>query len=86
MARYFSTIQGGPQNWIVLGYSFNDVYVKAMFLEVLKDQNFKHKLIIVHPHVKEIGTKFDGKQDNIIYIKAKFLRTQILTCFESQLP
>jgi hypothetical protein len=42
-----------------------------MFSEVLKDVNFRHKLIIVHPHVKEIGTKFDRKQDYIMYIKAK---------------
>jgi hypothetical protein len=42
-----------------------------MFLEVLKDPILKHKLIIVHPHVDEIVTKFDGKQDNIINIKAK---------------
>ncbi|MGB8934945.1 MAG: hypothetical protein WCC17_07550 [Candidatus Nitrosopolaris sp.] len=54
-----------------MGYSFNDEYVKAMFLEVLKDPKFKHKLIIVHPHVKEIATKFDGKQGSIIYKKAK---------------
>jgi hypothetical protein len=27
------------KNWIALGYSFNDEYVKAMFLEVLKDPN-----------------------------------------------
>ena len=69
--RQFKKDLKTAKNWIVLGYSFNDEYVKAMFLEVLKDANFKHKLIIVHPHVKEIGTKFDGKQDNIIYIKAK---------------
>jgi hypothetical protein len=69
--RQFKEDLKNAKNWIVLGYSFNDEYVKAMFLEVLKDANFKHKLIIVHPHVKEIGTKFDGKQDHIIYIKAK---------------
>jgi hypothetical protein len=43
----------------------------VLLLEVLKDPKFKHKLIIVHPHVKEIATKFDGKQGSIIYIKAK---------------
>ena len=69
--RQFKEDLKKDKNWIVLGYSFNDEYVKAMFLEVLKDPNLKHKLIIVHPHVDEIVTKFDGKQDNIIYITAK---------------
>jgi hypothetical protein len=69
--RQFKEDLKRAKNWIVLGYSFNDEYVKAMFLEVLKDPKFEHKLIIVHPHVKEIATKFDGKQGSIIYIKAK---------------
>ena len=69
--RQFKEDLKTTKNWIVLGYSFNDEYVKAMFLEVLKDRRLDHKLIIVHPHVEEIVTKFGGKQDNIHAIKAK---------------
>jgi hypothetical protein len=51
-------------NWIVIGYGFNDEFIRNTFCEVLDEGN--HRLIIVSPRANEIGDKFFSDYEGII--------------------
>lgn len=42
------------ENWVVIGYSFNDPIILSIFLENATDQK---KMIVVHPHASEFISK-----------------------------
>ena len=57
--------------WYVIGYAFNDVFIKDIFEESLKSRNAR--LIIVNPEAKEIKEKFsDQIRDKIDVLPIKF--------------
>lgn len=57
--------------WYVIGYAFNDIFIKNMFEESLKSRNAR--LIIVNPEAKEIKDKFsDQIRDKIDALPIKF--------------
>jgi NAD-dependent SIR2 family protein deacetylase len=58
--------------WIIIGYSFRDSIIRNLFTKNLK--NHKKKIIIVHPHEKEIVGLDDFKKisNNIEIINAYF--------------
>lgn len=41
--------------WVIIGYSFNDSFVKEIFLECMKKN--QHKMIVVHPSAELIKEK-----------------------------
>jgi hypothetical protein len=57
-------------NWIVIGYSFNDEFIRNSFLEVLRVPG--HKLIIVGPNASKITSTFFNNQESVIPIDGKF--------------
>ena len=61
------------KNWLVIGYSFNDEYIKNIFIQEFqfnKNVNF----IIVSPHIEEIKNKFSDtkKFEKIKFLELKF--------------
>jgi SIR2-like domain len=46
------------RNWIVIGYSFNDEFIRNMFLEMLNQDGQNSRMLIVHPRAKDIIKKF----------------------------
>jgi hypothetical protein len=46
------------RNWIVIGYSFNDEFIRNMFLEVFRQERQGSRMLIIHPRSKEIVQKF----------------------------
>ena len=57
--------------WYVIGYAFNDVFIKNMFEESLRSRNAR--LIIINPEAKEIKEKFsDPIKDKIDVLPIRF--------------
>jgi hypothetical protein len=56
------------RNWVVIGYSFNDEFIRNIFLEVLNQTGQKSRMLIVHPKANEITKKFQW--ENIQNIKS----------------
>jgi len=57
-------------NWIVLGYSFNDEFIRNTFAEIIK--NPAHKMLVIGPSSKDIVNEHFGSNDRIIPIEGKF--------------
>jgi hypothetical protein len=55
--------------WIVIGYSFNDPFIKGIFLECL--ERGRHKMIIVHPCAQNIKEKMFN-HDDVKVVPKKF--------------
>jgi hypothetical protein len=55
------------RNWIVIGYSFNDEFIRNMLLEVLGQEGQRSRMLIVHPRANEIIKKF--RWENIQNVK-----------------
>lgn len=46
------------RNWIVIGYSFNDEFIRNMLLEVFRQEKQNSRMLIIHPRAREIVQKF----------------------------
>lgn len=59
--------------WLVIGYSFNDEYIKNIFIQEFQF-NDNVNFIIVSPHIEEIKNKFSDtkKFDKIKFLELKF--------------
>jgi hypothetical protein len=73
---WFDIFQGfkedlsGTRNWLVVGYSFNDLFIREIFLECLERGN--HRLIVVCPEASNIvEKKFGLNRTNIRPIDGK---------------
>ena len=53
------------QKWYVIGYAFNDEFIRNVFQESLVDDVSK-KLILINPEAEEIKDKFSGNVQNQI--------------------
>lgn len=62
------------QNWVVIGYSFNDLFIKEIFEESLARAN--HNLIVVCPRASQIVHKKFGDIDNISTVDGKLEDSQ----------
>jgi len=51
--------------WIAIGYSFNDEYIRNMFLENLSSDPPKHKLAIISPSAEETKGHFFNENSNV---------------------
>lgn len=54
----------------VIGYSFNDEFIRNLFLGLLKVPG--HKLLIVDPNANEITTTFFDNQRDVVPIDGRF--------------
>jgi len=60
------------EKWYVIGYAFNDEFIKNVFIEQLKLRN-KPTLVIVNPSANQIIQKFDKElRDKIIALPIRF--------------
>jgi len=55
--------------WIIVGYSFRDPVIQNIFNINFKDGK---KMILIHPHPKEVKQRFPDHQDDIIVIEKYF--------------
>jgi SIR2-like domain len=67
------------KNWIVIGYRFNDEFIRNIVLDVLKmDKNKNHILILIDRNANDIvEEKLGGKRSNIQPIEAEFGKDKI---------
>ena len=66
------------KNWISIGYSFNDEFIRNIFHEALDDN--MHKLVIVAPDANGIvSDKFSDYKDHIRKINGKFGETETVS-------
>ena len=56
--RQFKQDLSKTLNWIVIGYSFNDEFIRNMFLEVFRQEKQDSRMLIIHPRAREIVQKF----------------------------
>lgn len=71
------------KNWIVLGYSFNDEFIRNTFFEIMKDRAYK--MLLVDPNAKAIVEKHFVTNNNVIPIVGKFEDNDIVSKILSQL-
>jgi hypothetical protein len=67
--RGFKSDLTKTQNWVVIGYSFNDLFIREIFTESLK--RTKHNLIIASPNASKTVEKKFGDIENIIPVDGK---------------
>jgi SIR2-like domain len=63
MIRGFKADLLAIRNWVVIGYSFNDLFIREIFEESLNKGN--HRLIVVCPRASQIVQKHFGDRNNI---------------------
>ena len=56
--RQFKQDLSKTKNWIIIGYSFNDEFIRNIFLEVFRQEGQNPRMLIIHPRAKEIVRKF----------------------------
>lgn len=65
------------QNWLVIGYSFNDLFIRNIFKESLKRS--KSKLIVVCPKASEIVQEKFYDVDSVLPIDGKLEESQTIS-------
>lgn len=56
--------------WIVIGYSFRDLFIRKMFENSIDQID---KIVLVHPDIEEVASRFNNEtRKKIIGIKSKF--------------
>jgi hypothetical protein len=78
--RAFKQDLANTLNWVVIGYSFNDLFIREIFLEALR--RAKHRLIIVDPEASKILEEKFAKEydhDNIKAIDGKLEENEIIS-------
>jgi hypothetical protein len=84
--KAFKEDLANTQNWIVIGYSFNDLFIREIFLEALRRE--KHRLIIVDPEASKIVEEKFRKEydsDNIEAIDGRLGENEIISRVEKQI-
>ncbi len=92
--KTFKEDLANTQNWIVIGYSFNDLFIRKIFLEAMR--RGKHRLIIIDPEANKIvEEKFRKEYDrdnikaiddnDIKAINGKLEENKIISKVEEQL-
>lgn len=69
--RAFKLSLNQAKNWLVIGYNFNDEYIRNIFLQEFRDE---HKFVIVSPNALDLKSKFAKleKSKSINFIPLKF--------------
>lgn len=65
--KTFKEDLANTQNWIVIGYSFNDLFIRKIFLEAMR--RGKHRLIIIDPEANKIVEEKFRKDMIVIILK-----------------
>ena len=52
--RQFKQDLSKTKNWIIIGYSFNDEFIRNIFLEVFRQEGQNPRMLIIHPRAKEM--------------------------------
>jgi hypothetical protein len=61
------------KTWLVIGYNFNDEFIRNIFLEALESRDQTHELILVTPSAEKVlKEKFSKYQHNVKIIPKKF--------------
>jgi hypothetical protein len=71
------------KNWIVIGYSFNDEFIRNTFSEIIKDPI--HKMLVIDPNANDIVERHFGSSDRIVPIKGKFEDDDVISKILSNL-